>query len=199
MLSPGAAHIRPPLLGIDLKGIFTLRTVPDSRVIREWIESRNPRRAVVIGGGFIGLEMAENLVHRGIEVTIVEMAEQLMPALDPEMGEFVRQRVAKHAAHVQLGDGVAGFEQADVTSLVVRTKKGASFGADLVVLAIGVRPESQLAREAGLEIGERGGIRVYEQMRTSDPKIWAIGDAVEVKNRVGDQWELIPLAGPANR
>ena len=199
VLSPGAAPIRPPLPGIDLKGIFTLRTVPDSRVIREWIESRNPRRAVVVGGGFIGLEMAENLVHRGIEVTIVEMADQLMPPLDPEMAEFVRQRVAKHVAQVQLGDGVEGFEQVDGTSLLVRTKKGASFSADLVVLAIGVRPESQLARDAGLEIGERGGIRVDERMRTSDPQIWAIGDAVEVKNRVVDQWELIPLAGPANR
>ena len=107
--------------------------------------------------------------------------------------------MTRHSAHVLLGDGVAGFEQADDNRLVVHTKKGASFGADLVVLAIGVRPESGLARDAGLEIGERGGLRVDEQMRTSDPKIWAIGDAVEVKNRVVDQWELIPLAGPANR
>lgn len=199
VLSPGAAPIRPPLPGIDLKGIFTLRTVPDSRVIRGWIESRNPRRAVVVGGGFIGLEMAENLVHRGIDVTIVEMADQLMPPLDPEMADFVRRRVATHVAHLQLGDGVAGFERTDDSSLVVRTQRGGSFGADLVVLSIGVRPESQLAREAGLEIGERGGIRVDQQMRTSDPRIWAVGDAVEVKNRVVDQWELIPLAGPANR
>jgi NADPH-dependent 2,4-dienoyl-CoA reductase/sulfur reductase-like enzyme/rhodanese-related sulfurtransferase len=199
VLSPGAAPIRPPLPGIDLQGIFTLRTVPDSRVIREWIESRNPRRSVVVGGGFIGLEMAENLVHRGIDVTIVEMADQLMPPLDPEMAEFVRRHVATHVAHLQLGDGVAGFERAGDSSLVVRTQRGGSFGADLVVLSIGVRPESQLAREAGLEIGERGGIRVDQQMRTSDPRIWAVGDAVEVKNRVVDQWELIPLAGPANR
>jgi NADPH-dependent 2,4-dienoyl-CoA reductase/sulfur reductase-like enzyme/rhodanese-related sulfurtransferase len=199
VLSPGAAPIRPPLPGIDHPGIFTLRTVPDSRVIREWIESRNPRRAVVVGGGFIGLEMAENLVHRGLDVTIVEMADQLMPPLDAEMAEFVRQRVATHTAHLQLGDGVAGFEQAGDGSLVVRTERGGSFGADLVILAIGVRPESKLAREAGLEIGERGGIRVDQQMRTSDPRIWAVGDAVEVKNRVIDQWELIPLAGPANR
>ena len=199
VLSPGAAPIRPPLPGIDHPGIFTLRTVPDSRVIREWIESRNPRRAVVVGGGFIGLEMAENLVHRGLDVTIVEMADQLMPPLDAEMAEFVRRRVATHTAHLQLGDGVAGFEPAGDGSLVVRTGRGGSFGADLVILAIGVRPESKLAREAGLEIGERGGIRVDPQMRTSDPRIWAVGDAVEVKNRVIDQWELIPLAGPANR
>jgi NADPH-dependent 2,4-dienoyl-CoA reductase/sulfur reductase-like enzyme/rhodanese-related sulfurtransferase len=199
VLSPGAAPIRPPLPGIDHPGIFTLRTLPDSRVIREWIESRNPHRAVVVGGGFIGLEMAENLVHRGLDVTIVEMADQLMPPLDPEMAEFVRRRVATHTAHLQLGDGVAGFDVAGDGSLVVRTGRGGSFGADLVVLAIGVRPESKLAREAGLEIGERDGIRVDQQMRTSDPRIWAVGDAVEVKNRVVDQWELIPLAGPANR
>jgi NADPH-dependent 2,4-dienoyl-CoA reductase/sulfur reductase-like enzyme/rhodanese-related sulfurtransferase len=199
VLSPGAAPIRPPLPGIDHPGIFTLRTVPDSRGIREWIDSRKPRRAVVVGGGFIGLEMAENLVHRGLEVTIVEMANQLMPPLDPEMADFVRRRLATHTAHLQLGDGVAGFERAGDGSLVVRTQRGRSFGADLVVLAIGVRPESKLARDAGLEIGERGGIRVDQQMRTSDPRIWAVGDAVEVRNRVVDQWELIPLAGPANR
>ena len=165
----------------------------------QWIESRDPRRAVFVGGGFIGLEMAENLVHRGVDVTIVEMADQLMPPLDPEMADFVRLRVAAHVAHLQLGDGVAGFERAGDNSLVVRTQRGGSSNADLVVLSIGVRPESQLAREAGLEIGERGGIRVDQQMRTSDPRIWAVGDAVEVKNRVVDQWELIPLAGPADR
>jgi NADPH-dependent 2,4-dienoyl-CoA reductase/sulfur reductase-like enzyme/rhodanese-related sulfurtransferase len=199
VLSPGAAPIRPALPGIDHPGIFTLRTVPDSRVIREWIESRNPHRAVVVGGGFIGLEMAENLAHRGLDVTIVEMANQLLPPLDPEMAEYVRQRLAAHAVRLRLGDGVTGFEQAGDGSLVVRTLSGGSFGADLVVLAIGVRPESKLARDAGLEIGERGGIRVDQQMRTSDPRIWAVGDAVEVKNRVTGQWELIPLAGPANR
>lgn len=199
VLSPGAAPIRPPLPGIDLPGIFTLRTVPDSRSIREWIASRNPRRAVVVGGGFIGLEMAENLVHRGMEVTVIEMANQLMPPLDPDMAQFVHVRLATHAAHVRLGDAVAGFETAEDGGLFVHTQAGASFGADLVVLAIGVRPESNLAREAGLEIGERGGIRVDSRMRTSDPHIWAVGDVVEVRNRVTGQWELIPLAGPANR
>jgi NADPH-dependent 2,4-dienoyl-CoA reductase/sulfur reductase-like enzyme/rhodanese-related sulfurtransferase len=199
VLAPGAAPIRSPLPGIDQPGIFTLRTVPDSRVIREWIESRNPHRAVVVGGGFIGLEMAENLAHRGLDVTIVELANQLMPPLDPEMAEYVRQRLAAHAVGLRLGDGVTGFEQAGDGGLVVRTLSGGSFGADLVVLAIGVRPESKLARDAGLEIGALGGIRVDQQIRTSDPRIWAVGDAVEVKNRVTGQWELIPLAGPANR
>ncbi len=199
VLSPGASPIRPPLPGIDLPGIFTLRTLPDSEDIREWIESTNPRRAVVVGGGFIGLEMAENLIHRGMDVTIIEMADQLMPPLDSEMAEYVLRRVAAHAAHVQLSDGVAGFEQASGGNLTVRTQAGAAFDAGLVVLAIGVRPESRLAREAGLEIGDRGGIRVDSRMRTSDPHIWAVGDAVEVKNRVTGQCELIPLAGPANR
>ena len=199
VLSPGAAPIRPPLPGIDLPGIFTLRTVPDSRRIREWIESRNARRAVVIGGGFIGLEMAENLVHLGLEVTIVEMANQLMPPLDPEMSEFVRRRLVTHAAHLQLGDGVAGFEQESDGSLRVRTQSGKEFQTDIVILSIGVRPESGLAESSGLEIGSRGGIRVDDQMRTSDPRIWAVGDAVEVKSVVSGQWELIPLAGPANR
>jgi len=199
VLSPGAAPIRPPLPGIDLPGIFTLRTVPDSRRIREWIKSRSAHRAVVVGGGFIGLEMAENLVHRGLEVSIVEMANQLMPPLDPEMAEFVRRHVATHAAHLQLGDGVAGFEPIADGSLIVRTKKGETFPADIVILSIGVRPESGLARDAGLELGARGGIRVDDQMRTSDPHIWAVGDAVEVKSTVSGQWELIPLAGPANR
>ena len=199
VLSPGAAPIRPPLPGIDIPGIFTLRTVPDSRRIREWIKSRSAHRAVVVGGGFIGLEMAENLVHRGLEVSIVEMANQLMPPLDPEMAEFVRRHVATHAAHLQLGDGVAGFEPIADGSLIVRTKKGETFPADIVILSIGVRPESGLARDAGLELGARGGIRVDDQMRTSDPHIWAVGDAVEVKSTISGQWELIPLAGPANR
>ncbi len=199
VLSPGAAPIRPPLPGIDLPGIFTLRTVPDSREIRNWIETRRPQKAVIVGGGFIGLEMAENLMQRGMAVTIVEMAAQVMPPLDPEMAEYARQRLESHGVNLVLGDGVAGFEQGGDGSLVVRTQDGAEFGADLVVLSIGVRPETQLARNAGIEIGERGGIRVDEQMRTSDPQIWAVGDAVEVKNWVTGQWELVPLAGPANR
>jgi len=199
VLSPGAAPIRPPLPGIGLPGVFTLRSVPDSRVIREWIETRSAASAVVVGGGFIGLEMAENLAHRGLHVTVVEMAAQLMPPLDPEMSEYVRQTLQKHGVQLQLADAVASFEAAASGGLTVRTQSGAAFDADLAVLAIGVRPESKLAREAGLEMGERGGIRVDAQMRTSDPRIWAIGDVVEVKNRITGQRELVPLAGPANR
>ena len=199
LLSPGAAPICPPWPGIDLAGIFTLRTVPDSREIKNWIETRKPNKAVVVGGGFIGLEMAENLAHRGIEVTIVELANQVMPPLDPEMAEYAKQRLESRGVNLLLGDGVAEFRQGANGSLVVRTQGGAAFNADLVVLAIGVRPETKLARDANLEMGQRGGIRVDNQMRTSDPHIWAVGDAVEVRNRITGQWELIPLAGPANR
>jgi NADPH-dependent 2,4-dienoyl-CoA reductase/sulfur reductase-like enzyme/rhodanese-related sulfurtransferase len=199
VLSPGAAPIRPTVTGIDLPGIFTLRSVPDSREIREWIAARGARRAVVVGGGFIGLEMAENLMEQGIAVTIVEMAQQVMPPLDPEMAELVRERLAEYGVTVRLGDGLARFERAVNGSLMVYTRAGTAFAADLVVLAIGVRPDTQLARAAGLAIGERGGIRVDDHMRTSDPHIWAVGDAVEVKNMVTGQWELLPLAGPANR
>jgi len=199
VLSPGAAPICPPWPGIDLPGIFTLRTVPDSREIRNWIEEKKPRTAVVVGGGFIGLEMAENLAHREIAVTIVEMANQVMPPLDSEMAEYAKQQLESHGVALALGDAVAEFAHGAGNHIQVRTKSGSAYEADLVVLAIGVRPETNLARQAGLEIGERGGIRVDNQMRTSDPRVWAVGDAVEVRNRVTGQWELTPLAGPANR
>jgi NADPH-dependent 2,4-dienoyl-CoA reductase/sulfur reductase-like enzyme/rhodanese-related sulfurtransferase len=199
VLSPGAAPIRPPWPGIDLPGIFTLRTVPDSRNIRHWIDEKKPHHAVVVGGGFIGLEMAENLAHRGIAVTIIELANQVMPPLDPEMAEYAKQRLESRGVTLALADAVAEFGQRSNGGLSVHTQSGKAYEADLVVLAIGVRPESMVARDAGLELGERGGIRVDSQMRTSDPRIWAVGDAVEVRNRVTGQWELIPLAGPANR
>lgn len=199
VLSPGASPVAPPLEGIRLPGIFTVRTVPDSAQIREWIERHNAKRAVVIGGGFIGLEMVENLAHRGLAVTLIEAADQLMPPLDPEMAEYVQQRAAAHIENVRLGDPVAGFETDSRGALLVRTSSGLKFGADLVILSIGVRPETKLAREAGLEIGSRGGIRVGEQMQTSDPHIWAVGDAVEVRNAITGEWQLCPLAGPAQR
>ena len=198
VLSPGAAPIRPPWQGIDLPGIFTLRTVPDSREIRHWIDEKKPHNAVVVGGGFIGLEMAENLAHLGIAVTIVELSNQVMPPLDPEMAEYAKQRLESRGVSLALADAVTKFEQGSNGCLSVHTQSGKVYGADLVVLAIGVRPETMLARDAGLELGERGGIRIDSRMRTSDPRIWAVGDAVEVRNRVTGQWELIPLAGPAN-
>lgn len=199
VLSPGASPIRPEWPGIGLPGIFTLRTVPDSREIRRWIEVKKPRTAVVVGGGFIGLEMAENLRNRDIAVTVAEMAKQVMPPLDVEMAEYARQRLESHGVNLILGEGVTGFERNGDEGLIVRTQDGGEFEAELVVLSIGVRPETQLARNAGLEIGGRGGIRVDDQMRTNDRNIWAIGDAVEVKSWVTGQWELVPLAGPTNR
>lgn len=199
VLSPGASPILPPLEGVRLPGIFTVRTVPDSEEIRSWIERHAAKRAAVIGGGFIGLEMVENLAHRGLEVTLIEAADQVMPPFDAEMAEYVRQRVSAHIANVRLGDPVAGFERDSHGGLLVKTASGVRFGADLVILSIGVRPETKLARDAGLEIGARGGIRVDAQMRTSDPHIWAVGDAVEVKNAVTGEWHLCPLAGPAQR
>jgi NADPH-dependent 2,4-dienoyl-CoA reductase/sulfur reductase-like enzyme/rhodanese-related sulfurtransferase len=199
VLSPGAAPIRPPWPGIELPGIFTLRTIPDSREIRHWIDEKKPHKAVVVGGGFIGLEMAENLAHRGIAVTIVELANQVMPPLDLEMAEYAKQRLESRGVSLVLADAVEKFGQGSNGGLIVHTRSGKAYEADLVVLAIGVRPETMLARDTGLELGERGGIRVDSQMRTSDPRIWAVGDAVEVRNCVTSQWELIPLAGPANR
>ena len=198
LLSPGAAPIRPPLPGIDLPGVFVLRTIPDSHRIREWIDSKQAKRAVVVGGGFIGLEMAENLAHRRLEVTIIEAANQLMPPLDSEMAEFVLQRLVDRKVRVRLGDPVAGFE-ATAEGLKVNTKSGIAFPADFVILAIGVKPETDLAKSAGLEIGSKGGIRVDESMRTSDPHIWAVGDAIEVRDFVTGEWSFLPLAGPASR
>ncbi len=199
VLSPGAAPIRPPLPGIDLPGIFTVRTVPDARGIRAWIEATKSKRAVVVGGGFIGLEMAENLIRRGLDVTVVELLDQVMPPLDPEIARLVETHLKKHGVKLALGDGVAGFQKSGEAGLEVLTQSGKAHPADLVILAIGVRPETSLAKLAGLALGERGGIRVDEHMRTSNPDIFAVGDAVEVKDFVTGQWTLIPLAGPANR
>jgi NADPH-dependent 2,4-dienoyl-CoA reductase/sulfur reductase-like enzyme/rhodanese-related sulfurtransferase len=200
VLAPGSAPVRPPLPGIDLPGIFTLRTIPDSRQIKQWITERKAERAIVIGGGFIGLETTENLVRRGISVTIVEMLSQVMPPIDPEMAVPVHDHLAANGVTLRLGDGVARFEQAsDGHTIIVTTGSGASYSGDMVLLAIGIRPETSLAQNAGLEIGRLGGIRVNDRMRTGDEHIWAVGDAVEVRDFVTGDWALIPLAGPANR
>ncbi len=143
--------------------------------------------------------MAENLVHRGFDVTVVEMADQVLAPLDREYGRIVEEFLELHGVHVVLNDGVAGFEQSDDESLEVSTQSGKSYPADVVILALGVRPDTTLATMAGIEIGELGGIRVDEQMRTSDPNIFAVGDAVEVRDFVTGEWSLIALAGPANR
>lgn len=199
VLSPGAVPVRPPLPGIDLPGIHTLRNIPDSRAIRSWIQERGARSAVVVGGGFIGLEMAENLTHLGLEVTVVEMLAQVMPPLDPEIAAVVEEHLRRHGVKLALGDGVAGFAQTSSGKIAVGTASGRSHEADLVILSIGVRPDTTLAKSAGLVLGPRGGIATDDQMRTSDPKIFAVGDAVEVRDWTSGQPALVPLAGPANR
>jgi NADPH-dependent 2,4-dienoyl-CoA reductase/sulfur reductase-like enzyme/rhodanese-related sulfurtransferase len=216
VLSPGAPSVRPPLPGVDLPGIFHVRTVPDARTVREWIERgtsfltgmykysgiqfvKPTRHAVVIGGGFIGLEMAENLIHLGFNVTLVEMLDQVVAPIDREMARLIEAHLTRHGVHLALNDGVAGFTQLDGGTLDVQTKSGKKYPADIVILALGVRPDTTLAKVAGLEIGERGGIRVDEHMRTSDPDIFAVGDAIEVKDFGTGQWSLVALAGPANR
>ncbi len=216
VLSPGAPSVRPALPGINLAGIFHVRTVPDARTIREWVEGgtnfltgmsnysgiqmvKPARHAVVVGGGFIGLEMVENLIHLGFDVTLVEMLDQILAPLDREMANLVEGHLTRHGVHLALNDGVAGFAQLDGGALEVQTKSGKKYPADIVILALGVRPDTTLAKAAGLEIGERGGIRVDEHMRTSDPDIFAVGDAVEVKDFGTGEWSLIALAGPANR
>ena len=198
VLSPGAAPIRPPMPGVDLPGIFAVRTIPDSVRIRSWIAQRQPRGALVVGGGFIGLEMAENLAKRGLAVTVLEKLPQVMPPLDPEMAEPVRRHLVDQGVTVHLGDGLARFAE-EGERIVAITEAGARLPADIVILAIGVRPETELARDAGLPLGPRGGILVDAQMRTADPAIWAMGDAVEVRDVVTGQEVILPLAGPATR
>jgi NADPH-dependent 2,4-dienoyl-CoA reductase/sulfur reductase-like enzyme/rhodanese-related sulfurtransferase len=216
VLSPGSAPIRPPLPGIDLPGIFSVRTVPDARNIREWVlkgmEEKSgmnsytgfqtmikPKRAVVIGGGFIGLEMVENFIELGLEVTLIEKLNQVMPPLDPEMSRLVEKYLLKHGVIMALNDSVASFEKSADGSLEVTTASGRKYPADVVITAIGVKPETALAKMAGIEIGKLGGMRVDDHMRTSDPDILAVGDAVEVRDFITGEWALIPLAGPANR
>jgi len=216
VLSPGAASVHPPLPGIDLPGVFHVRTVPDAHTIREWISGgtsflagmfkysgiqyvKPTTRAVVVGGGFIGLETAENLVHLGFEVTLIQKQPQVLGPLDPEVARLVEEHVKRHGVRMALDDAVAGFEKLDGGAIEVKTLSGRTYPADIVILAIGVRPDTTLAKSAGLEIGERGGILVDEHMRTSDPDIFAVGDAIEVKDWVTGRWSLVALAGPANR
>lgn len=199
VLSPGAAPIRPRLPGVDLPGVFAVRTIPDSRRIRSWITDHRAKTAVVVGGGFIGLEMVENLIHRELAVTVLEKLSQVMPPLDPEMAVPLMEHLASAGIQLHLGDGLARIEAREAAGLVVVAESGSRLPADLVILAIGVKPETTLAKDAGLDIGPRGGVVVDRQMRTSDPKIWAVGDVVEVQDVLTGQETVLPLAGPANR
>ena len=198
ILSPGAEPLRPPLDGIELDNIFNLRNIPDTDRIKTFVDSNKPQSAVIVGGGFIGLEMAENLVIRGVKTTIIEKMEQVMLSLDYEMAGLLHAHLKEKGVECVLGDGILSFSKT-VDGLSVLTEKGRHIQCDMAILSIGVKPENRLARDAGLSIGELGGIKVDSTMRTSDSDIYAVGDAVEVTNFLSGITAMTPLAGPANK
>lgn len=197
-LCPGARPLRPPLPGIDLPGVLVLRNIADMDAIKARVDA-GARSAVVIGAGYIGIEMAENLKHRGLEVDLVEMADQILPPLDREMTAGLEDHLRARGVRVRVGAAAAEFREAAGGRIETVLKDGTKLAADLVILSAGVKPDTALAKAAGLAIGPRGGIAVDEHLRTSDPDIYAAGDAVEVRHaRLPGEW-IIPLAGPANR
>lgn len=199
ILSPGAAPLRPPMPGIDLPGVMTLRTVPDANAICRYIAEHGVRRALVIGAGFIGLEVAENLHHAGIEVSIVEGGSHVLPPLDAHMSSYVEELLAAHGISVEVGQIATGIRRCENGRLQAYSDTWSSAEADLILLSIGVRPETTLAQSAGLRIGETGGIWVDEHMRTSVPGIWAVGDAVQTVNRLTGKPTRLALAGVAQK
>lgn len=197
LLSPGARPIVPPIPGLsENKTLFTLRNLPDTDKIKDYVDQQNPKKAVVIGGGFIGIEMAENLANRGIEVTIIEMANQIMAPIDLEMASILHTHLKENGVRLILENGVQSF--ADNGKRVILSD-GSEIETDMTILSIGVKPENELAKSAGLELGERGGIVVNEYLQTSHEDIYAVGDAVEVIDYISGTKAMIPLAGPANR
>ena len=198
ILSPGGSPVRPPIPGIDSTGITTLWTIPDMDRIVAAVRG-GARRAVVVGGGFIGVEVAENLREQKLDVALVEMLPQVLSFLDPDMAAYAHQELLAHGVELHLGDGVASFAEGTGGALTVTLSSGTQLAADLVVLAIGVRPNTRLAEQAGLAIGPTHGVVVDDHLRTSDPDIYAVGDVVEVEQFVTKSRALIPLAGPANR
>lgn len=199
ILSPGAAPVRPPIPGIDADNVFTVRNVPDVDVLKGFIESSQAASAVVVGGGFIGLEMAENIHQLGIKTTIIEASDQVLPPLDYEMAAFLHQHLREAGVNLILKDAVTSFIQQAGSVIAVELSSGQKISTDMVIMAVGVKPEVDLAQGAGLAVGEKGGIVVNEKMQTSDPHIFAVGDAVEVRDLVTGAAALIPLAGPANK
>ena len=197
LLSPGAAPVRPPIPGVEHPRILTLRNMQDMDRIKAVVDA-GARSALVVGGGFIGLEMAENLNRCGVDVTLVELLPQVMPPLDSEVAARLHQELAAHGIELYLADGVTSFEDAD-GRVRAQLSSGRTVAADLVVLSVGVRPDTALAKEAGLELNDRGALIVDEHMRTSDPRIYAVGDAVQVTDAVSGVPTMVPLAGPANR
>ena len=198
ILSPGAKPTQPRLPGVGLEKVFTLRTVEDTFRIRQYIDEVQPKSAILAGGGFIGLELAENLRELGMDVTIVQRPKQLMSPFDPDMAAFIHTQMRRHGVKLALGYTVEGFEDQD-GGVDVLMKDNAPLHADMVVLAIGVTPDTALAAQAGLELGLKGSIVVNDRMETSVPDIYAVGDAVQVKHAVTGEDALISLAGPANR
>lgn len=197
VLSPGANPIKPPIPGInEAKNLFTLRNIPDTDTIKSFVDNKSPKSAVVIGGGFIGIEMAENLHHKGIDVRLVEAADQIMGPIDFEMASILHNHIKTKGVDLVLGDGVKSFENKGNKIIL---QSGKEIETDLIIFAIGVRPESQIAKDANLKVGERGGIQVNEHLQTSDENIYAIGDAVEVMDYISGKPTMIPLAGPANK
>jgi NADPH-dependent 2,4-dienoyl-CoA reductase/sulfur reductase-like enzyme/rhodanese-related sulfurtransferase len=197
ILSPGARPVRPNLPGIDSSRLFTLRTVEDTLRLRQFVEKEKPRSAVMVGGGFIGLETAENLRRAGVEVTIVDMAEQVMTTMDADMAALVQAQLRKNGINLKLGRTVKGFTETDNGLQVLLDDEALT--ADMALLAIGVRPETTLAEEAGLQRGVKNTIVVNDRMQTSDPDIYAVGDAVVVRHAVTGDDAVIALAGPANK
>ncbi len=198
ILSPGAHATIPSTPGIDGERVFTLRTVEDTFRIHDFVMSEHPRSAIVVGAGFIGLEMAENLCDRGVDVTVVQRSGHVMPTLDEDMAAIAHNHIRSHGVHLLLNTQVERIDHED-NSVRARLVGGKELTADMLILSIGVTPESTLASDAGLELGIRGSIRVDEHMLTSDPDIYAVGDAVQVKHYVTGNDALIALAGPANK
>jgi len=198
ILSPGAEPIKPPFPGVNNDNIFTLRNIPDTYAIKDYVDQKNPKRAVVVGGGFIGLEVAENLYEKGLQVTVVELANQVMAPLDPEMAAIVHQHMKLKQVELFLENGVKSFtHHKDHT--IVELQSGKKLETDIVILGIGVRPDTKLAVAAGLELGPTKGIKVDNKLKTSNPDIYAVGDAIEIIDYVSGKPALIPLAGPANK
>jgi len=198
LLSPGAHPAKPPLPGVDSDKVFTLRDLPDSDSIKSYIEKNRVESAVIVGGGSIGLETLENFSRLGVAVSVIERGGQLMPPLDYEMAALLHRHLRDQDVNLYLGDSAESFREKD-HRMVVSTEKGVDIETDLVLLAVGVGPEKELAEKAGLTIGEQGGIVVDEMLRTSDPHIYAVGDAIEVMDLVSGEKTLLALAGPANR
>ncbi len=198
ILAPGAEPVKPPLAGIDLENIFSLRNIPDMDKIKAFVDQNRPESAVVVGGGFIGLEMTENLVHRGVNTTIVERLDHVMPLLDHEMAGLVHAYLEEKRVDCIRSDGIKSFAK-EGARLAVETEKGRRLLCDLAIVCVGIHPENRLAKDAGLEIGPMGGILVDAAMRTSDPDIYAVGDAAEIFDYLTGRRVMTPLAGPANK